>query len=144
MPIQKFELTSIEGKRFTALTEKHRNIRIDHNSSVTLVTQTSDDEVSVDFRFTANYTGIGLIKIEGKFVFQGGEAQEFVKTWNDSGQMPPVIASEVHTAIMSNCIPEAMFIARDIRLPPPVPLPKINVGQQKKEGESDGKPSGYA
>jgi hypothetical protein len=33
-----------------------------------------------------------------------------------------------------------MLVARDIRLPPPVPMPRINIQQQdkKKPGESSG------
>ncbi len=44
--------------------------------------------------------------------------------------MPDQVANLVHNAIVSNCIPTALLIARDIRLPPPFPMPRINV--QKK------------
>jgi hypothetical protein len=54
--------------------------------------------------------------------------------------MPNDVATEIHTTIMNNCIPEAMLLARDIRLPPPIPMPKVNIQAKKKGGE----PGGYA
>ncbi len=44
--------------------------------------------------------------------------------------MPPDVAQEIHTVIMSNCIPETVILARELRLPPPVPIPQVNVPQQ--------------
>jgi len=32
--------------------------------------------------------------------------------------------------IMTNCIPEAVLLARELRLPPPIPIPQVNVAQQ--------------
>ena len=140
MPIKNFELLSIEAKRFTKLGEKPKNIRIDHNSIVTLISPLDDQDAAIDFRFTANYIGVGVIKIEGRIIYQGDPVGLSTK-WSETGQMPNNVASEVHNVVMSNCIPEAMFLARDIRLPPPVPLPKVNIQAGKKGKE---KPEGYA
>lgn len=139
MAVKGFELTSIEARRFTKSGERHANIRIDHNSSVTLISQVSEKEANVDFRFTANYSGIGIIKIEGRLTYEG-DAKGLYEQWSSSSQMPNKTANEIHTSIMNNCLPEAMLIARDIRLPPPIPLPKVNIKTSKKGGQ----PSGYA
>ena len=40
------------------------------------------------------------------------------------------MANVVHNTIVSNCLPTALLVARDIKLPPPFPLPHITV--QKK------------
>jgi hypothetical protein len=139
LPIKRFELTSIDARRFTKPGEKHKNIRIDHNSSVTLVTEINDKEANVDFRFTANYSGLGIIKIEGSLIYEGN-ASALAQQWSTQNNMPNEVANEIHTTIMNNCIPEAMLLARDIRLPPPIPMPKVNIQTQKKGGE----PGGYA
>jgi hypothetical protein len=44
--------------------------------------------------------------------------------------MPVDEANIVHNTIVTNCLPTALLVARDIKLPPPFPLPHINV--QKK------------
>jgi hypothetical protein len=139
LSIKRFELTSLDARRFSKHEEKPKNIRIDHNSSVTLVTEKNDKEANVDFRFTANYSGLGIIRIEGSLIFEG-DAPALVNQWSTKNNMPNDVATEIHTTIMNNCIPEAMLLARDIRLPPPIPMPKVNIQTKKKGGE----PGGYA
>ena len=87
MPVKHFELLAIEGKRFSKLGEKPRNVRIDHNSSVTSVTERSKNEAVIDFRFMANYQGLGVISIEGSLVYEG-DAKEIVVQWRNQRKMP--------------------------------------------------------
>lgn len=132
MNIIGYEASAIEAKRFTQQGEHLANIRIDHNSTVTRITKTSEQTASAEFRFTANYSGMGYIKIEGSLALKG-EVDALVEAWNSTGSMPDQVANLVHNAIVSNCIPTALLIARDIRLPPPFPMPRINV---QKKGDS--------
>lgn len=138
IPTKAFELSSIEAKRFAKPTDKPTNIRIDHNSTVTLITELNEHEASIDFRFTANYRAVeevvGLIRIEGRIIYEG-PARNLVRQWTSTNQMPNEVANEIHTVIMSNCIPEAVMIARDLRLPPPIPLPMVNIPQQQPPGK---------
>ena len=126
MPVKHFEFLSIDGRRFSKSGEVIRNIRIDHNSTVTLIVERNDREANVDFRFTATYSGIGVIKIEGTMIYEG-DAPALARQWAEKKRMPDDVASEIHTTIMNNCLPEAVIIARDIRLPPPIPLPQVNI-----------------
>lgn len=129
MPVKNFEFVSLETKRYAAINERASNVRIDTNSTVTLITAQGGNSASVEFRFTANYTGLGLIKIEGKIAYETENASGLSQEWQSTGKMPDAVANELHNAIMSNCIPEAVILARDTRLPPPIPLPKVNVGK---------------
>ena len=52
--------------------------------------------------------------------------------------MPNEVANEIHTTIMSVCIPEAVVIARDLRLPPPIPLPQVSVPGQPPPSKHSG------
>ncbi|MFQ5919989.1 MAG: hypothetical protein ACE5I4_08120 [Thermoplasmata archaeon] len=124
MPVKSMELTSLEGKRFAKSGEKLKNVRVDHNSTVTRVYPVSEDS-AVDFRFTVNYSGVGVIQIEGSLNFEGDPS--LPQVWEKTGNMPEAVASEIHTAIMSFCIQEAVVIAKDLRLPPPIPLPMIKL-----------------
>ncbi len=137
MAVKYFEMSSIDARRFSKPGEKHRNIRVDHNSSVTLITELNDKEANVDFRFTANYVGIGVIKIEGRIVIEG-DAAAIAKQWSTENKMPDDVANEIHSVIMGNCLPEAVIIARDIKLPPPIPMPQVRVGKQGKAQPSNG------
>ncbi|HTY46541.1 MAG TPA: hypothetical protein VEH08_02270 [Methanomassiliicoccales archaeon] len=140
MQVKSFEITGIEAKRFSKPGEKLNNIRIDHNSTVTQIAKVADDVVVADFRFTANYVGLGYIKIEGQVLVQG-EVGDVLGEWQRMNSMPPDFANLVHNTVVPNCIPTAMLIARDIRLPPPVPMPRINV-QPAAPPKRPGDPSG--
>lgn len=135
MTIRTFEFSRVDGQRLTKPSERWANLRVDHNSTVTLITETGERQASVDFRFTANYRAseavIGLIQLEGTLVWEG-DAKALVRGWSSTSQMPPEIANEIHTVIMTNCIPEAVILARELRLPPPIPIPQVNVPQPTK------------
>ncbi|MFQ5552974.1 MAG: hypothetical protein ACE5EW_04580 [Thermoplasmata archaeon] len=130
MPVKSMELTSIEGKRFAKTGERFKNVRVDHNSTVTRV-YPQEGTSGVDFRFIVNYSGVGVIQIEGNLRFEG-EAT-LPQVWEKTGNMPEEVASQIHTAIMSFCIQEAVVIAKDLRLPPPIPLPTIKLKGGGKE-----------
>jgi len=141
MPVKGFELNAVDGKRFFKQGDKLGNLRIDNNGTVTLVTEVAAREANVDFRFTTNYMAqegvIGRIQIEGRVVFEG-DARAIVREWSGQGRMPDEVASEVLTVIMNNCIPEATMIARDLRLPPPIPIPPVQVQSQKPPSKRGG------
>ncbi len=136
MAIKNFELTAIDAERYSKKGEGKKNVKINHNSSVTKIERIDDRTNSIDFRFTANYSGMGIIKIEGSFDHVG-EYPNLAKKWRKENKTPNEVAKEIHSTIIKNCIPQSVVIAKDLRLPPPIPLPKVNV--QKKGNET--KPS---
>ncbi len=135
--IKGWELNSIEAKRFSRVGEKLMNVRIDHNNVVTSVMPLNQTDVSIEFRFTANYSGIGFVRMDGKLVVadDSRSPDSIAKEWGSTNNMPPELANIVHNAVISNCVITATIITRDIQLPPPVPLPQVDMSQQKK-GES--------
>ncbi|MDI6917207.1 MAG: hypothetical protein QMC80_05365 [Thermoplasmatales archaeon] len=136
MPVKFVELVSIDAKRFSKKEERIGQIRIDNNSTVTLVTEINEKEANVDFRYTASYGHVGTIRIEGRITYEG-DAPALAKQWGSNMNMPENVASEIHTAIMRTCMPEAVLIARDLHLPPPMPLPQVNI-QKKTTGKTFG------
>lgn len=136
LQVRGFENTVIEAKRFSKSGERVSNVRIDQNSTVTQITKVSDDMASVEFRFTANYVGLGYIKIEGQIMI-AGDVASLVDDWTKKNVMSDEAANIVHNVIVSNCIPSALLVARDIRLPPPFPLPRINVQKKASKGPGE-------
>ena len=131
MTVKRTELLSIEAKRVGVLANK-MNIRIDVNSNVSQIYLTDDDEARVDFRFMATYTGLGTVGIEGRIIYAGG-ARELSEKWSESGNMPDNAAQEIHGAIMKTCMPVAVLLSREVQLPPPMPMPPVNVKGKKKQ-----------
>lgn len=129
MPVRTVELTSIEAKRFARLGERHGQLRIDHNSTVTLITALNDREANIEFRYTASYGAMGLIKVEGTIRYEGN-ASAIATQWAQTNHMPEEVASEIHTTVMRVCVPEAVGLSRDLQLPPPIPLPMVQFQKQ--------------
>ncbi len=141
MPIKSFELVSIDAKRFSKLGERIPHLRVDHNTAVTSITSLSDKEAQIDFRFTVNYVGVGMIKIEGRVVWDG-EAKMLSSQWSQTSALPNEVFNPILAAIFANCMPPAVVCARDIGLPPPLPPPQIQTAKPTKAvGARDSKGS---
>lgn len=136
MGVKTIEMVSIEAKRFVKREEKITQLRVDSNSTVTMITVLNDKEANIEFRFVTSYGYVGNITICGKLIYLG-DAYDLEHRWKSTSNMPNEIASEIHTAIMQACIPEAVIIAKEINLPPPIPLPKVMF-----EKKAPGKPGG--
>ncbi|MEM2870758.1 MAG: hypothetical protein QW379_10165 [Thermoplasmata archaeon] len=131
MPVRDIEFISIEGRRFTKRKEVIGHVKIDTNSTVTLVTELSPTEADVDFRLAISYGSLGMMKIEGRLIFEG-DAASLSREWHARHSMPTEMANEIHTSILQSCIPETVLLAKELGLPPPIPLPKVNIQEQKR------------
>ena len=133
MNIKNMSLSSIEARRYSNVQGRPMNIRIDHNSTVTLFTVTKKGEAQVEFEYTASYGPLGLIKFGGVFFYESKDAEEVAKRWVEKKNMPNEVASHIHTAIMHFCLPEAVMVSRDLHLPPPIPMPQVKFDKESKE-----------
>jgi hypothetical protein len=132
MAIKAFELISIDAKRYSKLGERIPHLRVDQNTAVTNVAPLTDKEVQFDFRFTVNYMSVGMIKIEGKVVWEG-EAKALASQWSQTNQLPNEVFGPILTAIFANCMPAAVTCARDLALPPPIPPPPFQQAAQQQK-----------
>ncbi|MFP4169436.1 MAG: hypothetical protein ACLFUV_00185 [Methanomassiliicoccales archaeon] len=137
MQIKGFEASSIEAKRFTQSGEKSKNVRVDQNSSVTEINRLDNETAQVAFRFLINYSNRGFIKIEGK-VTVVGEIDPLMEEWGKTNSMPVDTANLVHNVVVSNALPIALLVSRDVKLPPPMPLPKLNLKKKDQTSASSG------
>ena len=136
MKIRNIQLKGIEARRYSDMTTQPKKIRIDHNSNINRMERLKDDQARVDFQYTASYGAVGMIKIEGTLEYIGTDANKLTNDWNDTHKMPNDIASGIHTAVMHACVPQAVGIAKDLRLPPPIPLPQVKLGDTPKRGQA--------
>jgi hypothetical protein len=135
MKIRNIQLKSIEARRYSELQNRPQRVRIDHNSTVNQINEVKKGEAKVDFQYTSSFGPVGLIKIEGSLIYIDEEITKFVGNWQNDHKMPDEIASKIHTAVMHACVPEAVGIAKDLGLPPPIPLPQVKIGKNPKKGQ---------
>ena len=136
MLIKAIKLKAIEARRYVEPDDKPRQIRIDHNSQISQVMNNAEKHLTIDFQYTASYGPIGIVKLDGTIVCEDTNAKQLAKEWLDTRKLPDQIASTIHTAVMHTCVPEAVGIAKDLGLPPPIPLPQVRLGSDPKKGQS--------
>jgi hypothetical protein len=124
MPVTSVVLKALEARRYQDAVP-NTQIRIDHNSTITLVARESDDRMRVEFGYTTSYGALGVVKVEGSLHYTGPTAGAAADGWATTRNLPSDVAQQVHSAIMASAVPEAVGLAKDIRLPPPIPLPQI-------------------
>jgi len=135
MLIKTIKLKSIEARRYVEPDDKPREIRIDHNSQISQVMNNAEKQLTIDFQYTASYGSIGMIKLDGTIVCEENEAIKLAKDWQNTRKMPDQFASNIHTAIMHTCVTEAVGIAKNLGLPPPIPLPQVKLSSDPKKGQ---------
>ena len=134
MKIRGIQLKSIEARRYLNRNERPKQVRIDHNSTVSQISVTDENVADVDFQYTSSYGPVGMIKLEGSLIYENEDAKKLADEWKTTRKMPNQTASQIHTAIMHACVPEAVGLAKDLGLPPPIPLPQVKLGDTPKKG----------
>jgi len=128
---------SLDARRSGGFAE---HVNINNNSTITQVTK-DGNKLSVGFVFTSTYEpNIGLIRIEGDVAVEDTQEtiDEAYSEWekSQSKKLPKNMAEKTHHIIISNCMVEASILARDVKLPAPMPVPKM--GTEKKEPADTG------
>ncbi len=131
--------TSLEVSKSS---EPAGHVEINNNSSITSV-ESVDGKVAVGFAFTSTYEpNVGAIRITGKLTVDDSpeNVERAVKEWEASGRknLPADIAENIHNSIIYSCVTEAVILAREIQLPPPMPMPHISITDKQKKQEETG------
>lgn len=129
VPVLGVRFKNIEARRYQDGNPPAK-LRVDHNSSFQSVSEDAPDRLKIDFTFTCSYGSVGVIRIEGSLLHKGGDVADALAAWKETRQLPPAVAQQVHSGILSACIPEAVMLARDLRLPPPMPIPQVRMRKQ--------------
>jgi hypothetical protein len=132
MTIVNFIFTQIQAERALAVEGK---ISIRNNVSIKDVSKQELDlgarkqpVLKFAFEFTSNYDPkIGSIKLGGELIYMDEDKKldEIVKEWKKEKKIKKEISNEILNNILAKCNVEALIISKDINLPPPIPLPKL-------------------
>ena len=141
MPVTNITLRSLEARRDQDM-QPNQQIRIDHNSTINLVAKEAADRMRVEFGYTTSYGPLGVVKVEGALSLNDPAAGSAADGWAQTRNLPPEMAQMVHSAIMAACVPEAVGLAKELRLPSPIPLPAIQF-QPPPQTKTPPKPDMY-
>jgi hypothetical protein len=127
-------LKTISAENFWNIGKPIPHIQIATNLNVIGITQKSENMLEVPFVFTINYTpAVAQISFKGTSHVTGKneELEEIIKDHKEKKQPPPVILQSISNVVFL----ESVILCRTLNIPPPIPLPKIPKGNQKKRAE---------
>lgn len=125
---------AIEARKFVSGAFK-QTVQIVSKSTLTHLIRT-ENGLSIGFVFISNYEpNVGFVRIEGEINLTTSpeEANRAIKEWgaSENKRLPQEIAETVHNSIISNCIIETAVISREISLPPPFPIPHVQLEKEQ-------------
>ena len=132
MAIVGFNFTKILAEKKTGV---KGNVDIKNNVSVKNVEttdltlgSTKQKALKFSFEFSSDYSpNVGQILFNGDIIYMNEAAKqdEIMKNWKKNKEVPKDVMSEILNTILMRCNVEALMLSRDINLPPPIPMPKV-------------------
>lgn len=133
---------TIVGMNFTKIVaerkrEANEKINISNNISIANVEKSevafgvkSQQGLKISFLFHTIYDpDFGSIELHGNLLYLADEndVEEIYADWSKAKKLSADVMKPVLNAVLGKCNIEALVLSRDLTLPPPVPLPRVNV-----------------
>jgi len=86
------------------------------------------------FKFTSKYDpDIGNINLSGNVLYMedSKKVKEILDEWKKNKKLPKDIMTKILNVVLNKSNVEALVLSDHVNLPPPIPLPKVQVGQEK-------------
>jgi hypothetical protein len=140
MAIAGFGFTDIEVKRKPMQGGK---ISISNNVAIKDIKETElhlgkekQNALQFLFEFTSKYDpDVGHITIGGEVLFidEAKKVQEILANWKKDKRVPQEVMTNILNNILNKCNIAALIMSREVNLPAPIPLPKVQVGKPAKK-----------
>jgi|SRR3989338_322587 len=87
------------------------------------------------FEFTSNYEpNVGKILFEGELLYmeEQKKAKELLTSWKKDKKLPKELMEGMLNTILTKCNVQALILSQQVNLPPPIPLPKVQMTVPEK------------
>ncbi len=117
-------------------------IQISSNNQITGISKEElpdgSSGISVTFKYSTKYLSkevdIGTIELSGKVYYNGKGYENILDLWDNEKKMEPAESANIINIILSEASVMAVIMANQMRLPPPIPLPRAKA--TKKEANT--------
>lgn len=131
---------TIVGFNFTRmLIEKNEvikgKIHINNNITIKNVEETDLSQgknkqkgIKFTYLFTSKYEPkIGFIEIAGEvyYMVDDKKRKEILSSWKKDNKLPKETMTSILNTVLAKCNIQAIILSKDLNLPPPIPLPKV-------------------
>jgi len=144
-----FSFTKVSAERKPA---SNSAVNIESNAGVTNVIELPVIEpkkalLKFEFMFVVKYEpGVGKIELNGELVqlYDKEYGLKVIEHWAKNKKLPAEIMPEVFNNILARSNVEAVILSRDMGLPSPIQMPRVDVKPKDKSEKSEAKPEAKA
>lgn len=139
MAIVGFDFTKINVEKKSAI---KGNIKINNNVSIkdikeqelslgTLKQKALKFEFTFNTKYEPNFANINL---EGfvLYIIKPEQIKEIIENWKKNKKLPKDITMPILNTVLSKCNIQALIMSKDLNLPSPIPLPKVEEKEATK------------
>jgi hypothetical protein len=127
-------VNNISAENFWDIGKPIPPVQISTNLNVVGINKKDEDLLEVPFVFTINYSpAVAQISLKGKSHVTGSkdELEQILNDNKEKKHPPPIVMQSISNIVFL----ESVIVCRSLNIPPPIPLPKISMGTQKKRSE---------
>lgn len=127
-------ISNVSAERFWEINRPLPPVKIATNLNLISVNKPQENSLEVPFVFTINYNpAAAQISFKGKAHVTGEkeELKSIYAAYRKKKAPPPVIVQTISNVVFL----ESVFISRTLNIPPPIPLPKVPIGGEKRKTE---------
>ena len=139
MTIVGFNFTSLNAEKKDAIKGK---ISINNNVVIKDVEEkdlslgmSKQQSLRFIFEFISKYDpNVGSITLTGDVLFieEAKKIKEIIAGWKKNKKLPKEVTSKVLNTVLGKCNVQALILSEQINLPPPIPLPRVQVRETEK------------
>ena len=88
------------------------------------------------FEFPSKYEpNVGAILFEGELLYmeEPKKAKELLNSWKKDKKLPKELMGDLLNTILTKCNVQALILSQQVNLPPPIPLPKVQMAAAEKD-----------
>lgn len=82
------------------------------------------------FEFTSKYEpAVGEMLFEGEVLYleEQKKAKEILSSWKKDKKIPKELMAVLLNTVLTKCNVQALILSQEINLPPPIPLPRVQI-----------------
>ncbi len=88
------------------------------------------------FEFTSKYEpDVGTILFEGEVLYleDPKKVKEILNSWKKDKKIDKELMAGVLNTVLTKCNVQALILSQEVNLPPPIPMPKVQIANPEKE-----------
>jgi len=134
-----FNFTKMDIEKKKAVTGKvniGNNVVIKEVSEKDISFAKDQKGIQFNFEFTSKYEpDYGYINLNGEVLYleEKARAKEIIDDWKKNKRVEKELMANVLNNVLMKCNIQALILSQSINMPPPIPLPKVNVDMENPE-----------